>query len=753
MPADNRSISFQVISTIVTVATIILVIYAVLTMILYRDREMSKLQSRVEVAGGQLQTALGPALWEYNVIQLNKVLDGAMADGLFEGIIIKAGKNVYFRNRNDALQVTAMKPAAVKEGLILHEEPIIYLGENVGSLKLMATTKLINDEILVSLYIFGGSILLLDFFLVISLYWIFRKIVLDPLKKLESYAISASSGDMQVASFGNLSFRGELEVLRASLENMLNQLESRYSELKLEARRLADSEKLFRILVNTIPDLIWLKDADGVYLSCNKMFERFFGAVEADIVGKTDYDFVDRDQADFFREHDRIAMSAGKPCSNEECISFAEDGHQAVFDTTKAPMYDVDGKLIGVLGVARDITERKMAEEEKSVLQDQLLQAQKMESVGRLAGGVAHDFNNMLGVILGHADMAINTVDPNDPIHDDLSSIISAANRSAALTRQLLAFARKQAVVPKMIDLNATVAGMIKMLRRLIGEDIDFKWLPGKEVWPVKIDPSQLDQILANLCVNSRDAVDGAGRISIVTKNETFKDFQCPWLSESISGDFTVLSVSDSGCGIEPQIFPHIFEPFYTSKETGKGTGLGLATVFGAVRQNNGFIIVESLVSKGTTVHICLPRQEGDDTQAIDESSSEDRLLGSETILVVEDEKAILKILRLMLEGQGYRVLAASSPREAFDIVKKNEFEIHLLLTDVIMPEMNGRDMADRLISLYPKLKILFMSGYTADHISKHGVLNEGVHFIQKPFSNGELNARIRDIMSVGQNS
>ncbi|HLZ18880.1 MAG TPA: PAS domain S-box protein, partial [Smithellaceae bacterium] len=321
------------------------------------------------------------------------------------------------------------------------------------------------------------------------------------------------------------------------------------TERKQMEQSLRESEGRLRTLLQTIPDLIWLKDAKGVYLSCNKMFERFFGAREEDIVGKTDYDFLEKDLADFFREHDRKAVAAGKPTSNEEWITFADDGHRAYLDTVKTPMFDVEGKLVGVLGISRDITERSRSEEEKTKLQGQLQQAQKMEAVGRLAGGVAHDFNNMLSVILGHAELSLGQMDPADPLFAALQEIRKAAEHSADLTRQLLAFARKQTIAPRVIDLNVTVENILKMLRRLIGEDIDLAWLPGARTWSLMADPSQIDQILANLCVNARDAIAGPGRVTIETDNATFDEAYCAEHPESESGDFVMLVVSDDGHG------------------------------------------------------------------------------------------------------------------------------------------------------------------------------------------------------------
>jgi two-component system cell cycle sensor histidine kinase/response regulator CckA len=366
-----------------------------------------------------------------------------------------------------------------------------------------------------------------------------------------------------------------------------------------------------------------------------------------------------------------------------------------------------------------------------------------------MAGGVAHDFNNMLGVILGHADMALDQMDPSHPLYDDLQEILKAAQSSAELTRKLLAFGRKQTIAPRVLDLNETVAGMLKMLRRLIGEEIDLVWRPERELWPVKVDPSQIDQILANLCVNARDAISGVGKMTIETGKVIFDEGYGAAHAGFVAGEYVLLAVSDDGSGMDKETLSHLFEPFFTTKEMGKGTGLGLATVYGIVKQNNGYINVYSEPGQGTSFKIYLPRHVGKTGEAPMQGEERPVLCGQETILLVEDEPAILKMTTVMLKRQGYTVLPASTPGEAIGLAQHHVGEIHLLLTDVVMPEMNGRDLAKNLLSLYPQLKSLFMSGYTANVIAHHGILDEGVHFIQKPFATKALAEKVRTILDT----
>jgi two-component system cell cycle sensor histidine kinase/response regulator CckA len=394
-----------------------------------------------------------------------------------------------------------------------------------------------------------------------------------------------------------------------------------------------------------------------------------------------------------------------------------------------------------------DQTERKRTEEEKAKLQNQLLQSQKMESVGRLAGGVAHDFNNMLGVILGHTEIALERMDPSDPLNAHLAEIRKAAQRSSDITGQLLAFARQQTIMPKVLNMNETVANMLKMLQRLIGEDIDLKWQSEANLWSIKVDPSQIDQILANLCVNARDAIAGVGKVAIETGNICLDKTYCADHEGFVPGDYVLLTVSDNGCGMDKETTDKIFEPFFTTKGVGKGTGLGLATVYGIVKQNSGFIQVYSETGHGTTFKIYLPRHVGEADEAKTEESPEPLKQGRETVLVVEDEPALLDLNKLQLEAQGYRVFPAGTPGEAIRLAEECSEEIHLLMTDVVMPEMNGRELATKILSLYPSLKCLFTSGYTADVIAHHGVLDKGVYFIQKPFSRKSLAAKVREVL------
>ncbi|MDQ1269444.1 MAG: hypothetical protein QG618_752, partial [Thermodesulfobacteriota bacterium] len=402
---------------------------------------------------------------------------------------------------------------------------------------------------------------------------------------------------------------------------------------------------------------------------------------------------------------------------------------------------DSEGQVLFYEGNFEDVTERKRLEE-------QIRHSQKMEAIGQLAGGVAHDFNNMLSVIMGYAELILMDLADNDPLRIKIKGIHNAGIRSMEITRQLLAFARKQTIKPKPLGLNSTLQGMLKLLKRLIGEDIDLLWIPGADLWQVKMDPSQVDQILANLCVNARDALNGPGKITIETRNIEFDAAYCAENNGFIPGRYVMLAVSDNGCGMDKQTMDKIFEPFYTTKGQGKGTGMGLSTVYGIVKQNTGFINVYSEQGHGSTFKIYLRMHTAGADDIKEKRPVAPLLTGDETILLVEDEPAALEMTQTMLKKFGYTVIAASSPVQAMHIAEKNSGRIKLLLTDVVMPGMTGRDLSDNLTARYPQLKCLFMSGYTSNVIAHHGVLDDNINFIQKPFSSRELATRVREALN-----
>lgn len=532
---------------------------------------------------------------------------------------------------------------------------------------------------------------------------------------------------------------GTIEVLEDIAKNIGEAMLRKQAEEKLIL-----SERFLRSVTDQLPGMVGYWDRDLRCRFANKGYIEWFGRTPEEMIGLSIQELMGEELFRMNEPHMRRALQGERQHFERTLVK--PDGKTGFTWAHYIP--DVTGNEVrGFFVLVSDVTELKQAEDEKAGLERQLHQAQKMESIGRLAGGVAHDFNNMLSVILGHAEIALMRMDAEHPVYASIKEISRAAERSADLTRQLLAFARKQTVSPRLIDLNETVASMLNMMQRLIGENIRLVWQPSAVLWPVMVDKSQIDQVMANLCVNARDAIDDQGTITIATENCGIGDNYSAVHPDAQPGNYVKLTISDSGSGMNREVLSHIFEPFFTTKGVGEGTGLGLATVYGIVRQNNGFINVYSEPGIGTTFSIYLPRHAGGDEFASPETMGETLCSGNEMILLVEDEPAILEVAKMLLTELGYRLLTAATPAEAFRLAQGHAGEIHLLITDVIMPEMNGRELAGKLLALYPQIKCLFMSGYTADIIAHHGVLDEGVSFIQKPFQITTLSAKLREVL------
>lgn len=515
----------------------------------------------------------------------------------------------------------------------------------------------------------------------------------------------------------------------------------------LTFRELQESEALFRSQFELGNIGIAITSVNRRWQRVNRRLCEMLGYSEGELqhrtwVEMTYPDDLSPDLAQFDR------LLTGEIDSYEmEMRFFRKDGTILPTHSTTACFRNQDLSVGFIIGSVQDITERKQAEEERAALESQLRQAQKMESVGRLAGGVAHDFNNMLSVILGYAELIKGRLPSGDPLTDDVEEIQKAADRSKDTISQLLAFSRKQIIVPQSIDLNQLIVGTKTTLARLIGEDIELRFCPHEDLWKIKCDPSQLDQILVNFSVNARDAMPKGGRLTIETANVSCDDAYSRDRLGITPGEYVLLMVSDNGIGMDPKTLSSVFEPFFTTKEAGQGTGLGLSTVYGIVKQNHGFVYAYSEPDRGSSFEVYFPRVLQED-EPIETAEDTTMASGSGTILLVEDDPMVRKMTRAMLERIGYTVIAPDGPREALLLSKRADTSIDLLITDVVMPEMNGIELRDRIEAVKPGVKVLFISGYTSNVIAEHGVLEEGVHFAQKPFTLNDLARKVQEAIT-----
>jgi two-component system cell cycle sensor histidine kinase/response regulator CckA len=509
------------------------------------------------------------------------------------------------------------------------------------------------------------------------------------------------------------------------------------TDRKRAVQALIESHGLLRAVIEGTSDAVLIKNLEGRLLLINPAAAALHGRAAADMLGSDAYSLFPADTSREIREHDLEVTTTGEPQVFEEHLSLANGPR--TFLSSRAPYRDGDGKVIGTVTIGRDITELKR-------LEAQLLQAQKMEAVGQLAGGVAHDFNNLLTVIMGNAALVFDSLAADDPTRRSIAEIQQASERAATLTRQLLAFSRKQVLQPRVANLNSLLAQLVTLLQRLIGEDIEISLKASGDLGLVEVDPAVFEQAIINLSLNARDAMPDGGRLLIETKNAKVEQ-DLARDTELAPGPYVVVSVTDTGHGMDEETRARIFEPFFTTKPSGKGTGLGLAMVYGFVRQSGGHIEVESVEERGTTFTIYLPRTA--DTEVDQPRAARDGTLpsGTETVLLVEDESAVRALSRLILQTCGYSVLEARDGREAVSLASTHRGPIDILVTDLVMPHTSGRQLADVLGAARPGLRVLFMSGYTHEIIGRHGVLEADVAFLQKPFSPLTLALKVRQVL------
>ena len=698
---------------------------------------------------GIVMLASGPVLIDSSAI-LNSNSDGPPAGRLIMGRFLDGDETVRLGGmthipieirridstdlpddfRQAAYAITNGSPNLIRaeqgDTLAAYQELRDIYGRPVAILRVLLTRKIYDQ---------GRNSLLQFLLLLLAAGAVFGAVTMYMLERFVISRVGRLSDDItQIGASGDLGRRlrvsgmDEIANLGDTVNGMLEDLERVQLERQRERARLA-------VMVEKMPAVLWTAGPDLRINSAMGAGLEALGFHGREAIGLSVTDFF------FTADQEAPPITAHRQALEGQAVAYEVTWKDRKFESHVQPLQDADGTIQGVIGVALDVTERER-------LTDQLRQSQKMQAVGELAGGVAHDFNNLLMVVKGHAQILLDRMPDASPLRLSVEQVEKAADRAASLTRQLLAFSRKQVLQPRVLDMNDVVAGMIKMFSRVIGENIEMAFVPGGKLGRVKADPGQIEQVLLNLVVNARDAMPNGGRLTLETSNVELDSAYAVTHTSVAPGHYVMLTVTDTGCGMDAATQARIFEPFFTTKGPGKGTGLGLATVYGVVKQSGGYVYVYSEVNRGTTFKIYLPQVTDEVDRLAPDSHKKGGIRGSETILFVEDEASVRELVRDYLVASGYCVLEAGDGTQALKVAGAHPGPIHILITDVVMPHLSGPELATKLGVERPNLKVLFISGYTDDTVFRHGVLEGGVAFLQKPFNLKALSQKIREVLT-----
>jgi two-component system, cell cycle sensor histidine kinase and response regulator CckA len=741
MPESKKSLLHEggqrkhSISRALTVALILMVVVvSTVTVFLNYLNLSQKTKIQLEEKANEYITSLAGVLeiplWNLDELNVKRIGEAYAQNELFEKLKFTDNMgNVFFDYKREN-----SSPLVRRVSQVLHQ------GQTVGSVEISLTAKYYteaNRQLLLSAI---SALFVIIAVLVLSTGFLLRMLLNKPLNRLGDIANACASGRYDFSEH-DISFV-EFHPLVCVLNEMADKISSQMTELR-------NAEKKYRSIFENAVEGIFQTSPKGQILHANPAMARILGYDSADELTGSVPDIRQLHVEPERREEFIRMMKEGKAVSGFHIQLFRKDRHPVWVSLHARPVFDKTGELSLMEGILEDITEYKRAEAEHAKLEDQLRHSQRMEAVGLLAGGIAHDFNNLLTPILGYSELLIADFSPDDPRRQKLQQVKQAAERAKEMTHRLLAFSRKQIIELKIVDLGSIISQFENMLRRTIRENITIEVGASPSLSLVHADAGQIEQVLLNLSINAQDAMPEGGTLTIEAVDIDLDESYTSSHPEVVPGEYVMLAVSDTGIGMDEETKVHVFDPFFTTKETGKGTGLGLSSVYGVVKQHGGSISVYSEKNQGSTFKIFLPRIVKEGVTIKDHKPlPEEVAYGHETILVVEDDEMVKILASTMLQDLGYEVLVAENPEHCTKLVREHKGPVNLLLTDVVMPGMNGRDLAEQLCLLLPDLKVLYMSGYTNNVIVRHGVLHNNVHFIQKPFSVHTLSQKIRHALA-----
>lgn len=701
-----------------------------------KNQELSDLAELSEVLAEQAVSVLALPVWNLDTEQIGEAARSIMRVGAVSSVEVwnELPRDLLLRlDRDSSDSLSSATGGSSRPAEIVREKEIVYAGEKIGRIRLVVSLESTRNRLLVVASTMAIGTGLTGLILSLALYGLLWRFVLNPLRILEKFAQGAQRGESGASELKGSSFHGELDSLRVSILAMVELLEARYLSIQNEARRYSESEARFRVLLDTIPDLVWLKDAQGVYLSCNRMFCRFFGAPESEIVGKTDHDFVEASLADFFRANDRKAMDHGGPLVNEEWVVFADTRERALLETIKTPMYDTDGRLVGVLGIGRDVTRRHKAEEERRRLDERMGSVQKLEALGVLVAGVAHNINNVLAAILGTVSIReTESVDPAD--REAFSVVATACKRGRDVVKSLMQFSRPTLHERAPFELHAVLSELKTLLGNTTRNRVEIvEDFFGGPLW-VFGDAGGISNVFMNLCINSIDAMPSGGTITLATR--VLQD-----------GDVEI-SVRDTGEGMSPEVLERALEPFFTTKEVGKGTGLGLSMSRGVVKAHGGDLEISSEPGRGTVVRILLPRIP---EPAKAKPPREDGAPPEKwRILLVDDDPDVRFLVERMLKREGHSVVSVDGGQAALEQLGADVPD--LVVMDQNMPGMDGIKTLEKIREAWPTLPVLISSGQP-DIQEWPCFQAPNTAVIAKPFDVAELKAKLVEFAGRGESA